>query len=205
MEDQNLITAFDTLHTTNRLQILKILFSRLPETIRPYLAVYIKIKELNCTINLYAPQMNHNIPQNFSFDFVRELFKPDDEHLGFLCKSALPYCTPSEKDFIQNIIHMISTYQSYQNIMEMMKLLDLDGLQHTQKTGQPDQNTNSFDQLFQMLGGGMSAEQKNIFDMFAANIGTDENNPIKESADSENNNHFKEETPNDPKSGMDAG
>lgn len=109
---QEKIVAFDTLFTTNQIQILKILLSYMDPAHQKHMAVYIKFLELQYTLSFFReyPASRRVVPSEETMDVTN------------LCAEILPFCSPSEQEMLQN---MRNTYQSFQNMQEMMQMVQM--------------------------------------------------------------------------------
>ncbi|MCM1569556.1 MAG: hypothetical protein NC081_08930 [Roseburia sp.] len=115
MEEKELhkITAFDTLFTTNQIQILKILLTYLAPSSRKGLAIYIKLLELRYTIAFFDKHPHADI-----------LHAPDADNSDKfqIFDEILPLCSPSEQEKLQK---MRSMYQNFENMQEMMQIVQM--------------------------------------------------------------------------------
>ncbi len=119
------VTAFDTLFTTNRIQMFKVILPYLPSAFQKTLAMYIKLSELLYTVSLFQqyPQMqfvktlgNHsgNTPGNFFTD--ADSFAP-------ICDELLPYLSSQERERMQQMKNMMQNFKNMQDMMEMMQMM----------------------------------------------------------------------------------
>ena len=104
MEEQNskTINAFDSLFTTNRIQMLKILLPRLAPEQQSGFAVYIKLLELQYTLSLLRKPPGTRLMGNgkqLSADF----FQGDNTDTLELLDEMLPFSGPKERARIENI------------------------------------------------------------------------------------------------------
>lgn len=109
---QEKIIAFDTLFTTNQIQMLKILLTYLEPSQQKSIAVYIKFMELQYTISFFNkhPSSSARFPKEESFNAAR------------LCDEVLPFCSPSEQE---KLIGMKNMYQNFENMQEMMQMIQM--------------------------------------------------------------------------------
>jgi len=109
---QEKIVAFDTLFTTNQIQILKILLSYVEPAKQKHIAVYIKFLELQYTLRFF--QQHPYSPLQF----------PNEEKMNAekLCDEILPFCSPSQQEMLNNMKNM---YQNFQNMQEMMQMVEM--------------------------------------------------------------------------------
>lgn len=116
MEDKSSdkILAFDTLFTTNSIQMLKVLITYLAPSVQKNFAVYIKLMELQYTISFF--QMHPNafvcgLPQEKTFGAAK------------LCDELLPLCESSQKDKINQFKNLFQTFENMQEMMEMLQMM----------------------------------------------------------------------------------
>ncbi|MDE7252321.1 MAG: hypothetical protein K2O32_05185 [Acetatifactor sp.] len=109
------VTAFDTLFTTNHIQMLKLLLSYLEPSVQGKMAVYIKFMELQYTLNFFQ---NHPFA---SMPVSSGLSRPCGG-ISELLDEMLPFCTGQEKDNMQNLKNMM---QNLDNMQEMMQILEM--------------------------------------------------------------------------------
>lgn len=124
MEEQNTktITAFDSLFTTNRIQMLKILLPRLAPEQQGAFAVYIKLLELQYTLSFLHRHSGARLMGNgrqLSADF----FQGDNADTLELLEEMLPFSGPQERARIENIKNMIANLKRMQEMMEMIQML----------------------------------------------------------------------------------
>lgn len=174
--EQNKITAFDTLFSTNHIQMLKIILSYTDNQMQKSLAVYIKFLELNYTIDFYKRNpypLCGCTKQETSFD----IFK--------MCGELLPYCTEKEKkqiEQIRNIFQSMEMYKEMSKTMEIMKdfmpdmgnmfQTDYDTNQKNDSSHESNQGSGNFD-MMNMLMNMLSPEQKEMFEMLGGDTHAD--------------------------------
>ncbi len=174
--EQNKITAFDTLFSTNHIQMLKIILSYTDNQMQKSLAVYIKFLELNYTIDFYKRTpypLCGCIKQETSFD----IFK--------MCDELFPYCTETEKkqiEQIRNIFQSMEMYKEMSKTMEIMKDFmpdmgnmfqsDYDTNQKNDSPHESDQGSGNFD-MMNMLMNMLSPKQKEMFEMLGGDTHAD--------------------------------
>nr|WP_318683160.1 hypothetical protein [uncultured Acetatifactor sp.] len=111
---QDKVMAFDTLFTTNHLQMLKVLTSYLDPAAQKSMAVYIKWMELQYTLSFFRKYPGASLaglPREDKFDGSR------------LCDEMLPYCVPREKEQLQSMKNMFQNLAGMQEMMEMMQMM----------------------------------------------------------------------------------
>ena len=139
MEEQNskTITAFDSLFTTNRIQMLKILLPRLAPEQQNGFAVYIKLLELQYTLSFLRRHPGMRLMgggKQLSADF----FQGDNSGTFELLDEMLPFSGPEERSrMIQMIQELFPEGMGGDNPMDMF-------------AGMSDSGLSS---IFQMFGG----------------------------------------------------
>ena len=123
MEEQNskTITAFDSLFTTNRIQMLKILLPRLAPEHQNGFAVYIKLLELQYTLSFLRRHPGMRLMgggKQLSADF----FQGDNSDTFELLDEMLPFSGPQERARIENIKNIIANLKKMQEMMEMIQM-----------------------------------------------------------------------------------
>ncbi len=116
------ITAFDSLFTTNRIQLLKILLPRLAPRQQSCFAVYIKLLELQYTLSFLRSHPGMRLMgdgRQLSADF----FQGDNAETMDLLDEMLPFSGPEERSKIENIRNMIANFKRMQEMMEMIQML----------------------------------------------------------------------------------
>jgi hypothetical protein len=109
------VMAFDALFTTNHIQMLKLLLSYLDPSAQGHLAVCIKLLELQYTLNLFQRHPSASIPP------CPELTRPRGG-IAELLEEMQPFCSPNEKEKLQNFKNM---YHNFENMQEMMQILEM--------------------------------------------------------------------------------
>jgi len=137
---QDKVIAFDTLFTTNHIQVLKILLTYIPVSQQSTLAVYIKFLELQYTISFY---------RNHPACTVSLLPCEEAINASKLCEELFPLCNKAEQE---QLAQMKSMYQNLENVQEMMKTMEM------MKSMFPE-GENPF-------GGNSDMDISQIFDMF---------------------------------------
>lgn len=110
---QDKVIAFDTLFTTNHIQILKILLSYIEPSRQKTIAVLIKFLELQYTISFFQMHPASTLPK-FPTENAFDASK--------LCDEILPLCSHSEQEQINNMKNM---YHNVQNMQEMMQMVQM--------------------------------------------------------------------------------
>lgn len=117
----SLITAFDSMFTTNRIQMLKVLLSWLPPAQQGSFAIYIKFLELQYTFTLLRrhPETRLTGSRQLSADF----FSGDNTDTIELLDELLPFSSPSERPKIEGMKNMLQSMSKMKEMMEMMEML----------------------------------------------------------------------------------
>ena len=150
-KDSDCVLAFDTLFTTNSIQVLKILLPCIPVRMQQFLAVFIKYLELQYTMQYfkthtgsYGGRQMENQVQDFSSIFPK----------------IQGYLSPSERTHIEQIFNMLQTFQTIQEMKPMLDALN----SFSGTNGGTDTNGNPMDFLKTML----TPEQQSMFEMFSS-------------------------------------
>lgn len=146
------VLAFDTLHTTNHIQILKILLPYLDSGMHKHIAIYIKYLELQYTLEFYNRKSN-------SIFYEPEAKKETD--FSKLMSDMQCYCSESEKQTISHIGEMMQAMKTFQDMQDVMQMMG--GFENM---GGSDGS--GFD-ISQMMQGMLSPEQMAMFEMFKNN------------------------------------
>lgn len=180
---QNKVIAFDTLFSTNHIQMLKVILPYMDNQTQKSMAVYIKFLELSYTIEFYK---KHPYPV---CGCMQKEAAPD---MYEMCSELLPYCTESEKQQLEQLRNMFKTMEMYKEMsqtMDMMKdvfpemgnLFPASSEENTSggeasssgdtsskkenTSGSPFGNMDIMGMLMNML----TPEQKEMFDLFGGN------------------------------------
>ena len=159
--DHSKVAAFDTLFSTNHIQMLKVILPYMDNQTQKSMAVYIKFLELNYTIEFYKKN-----PYPLSGCMEKEA-SPDIQKM---CTELLPYCTDEERkkiEQIRNILQSMEMYKEMSRTMEMMKEFMPD---MTSDAGNSEQTQGDGFDMMGMLMNMLSPEQKQMFDMFGGNM-----------------------------------
>lgn len=133
------ITAFDTLYTTNHMQMLKIIFPYLQPDMQSHIAVYIKLNELFITLQFSKEYTSHS-------PFCH---KKKDMDFSALTQELSPFLSNEEKDMLQKLSEMKDTMENFQQMSQMMQMMD--GMSDSPES---------------VLQGFLSEEQMSMFKMF---------------------------------------
>lgn len=144
------VAAFDTLFTTNHIQILKILLTYMDPSRQKTMAVYIKFMELQYTIAFYQRHSSA----------LPHLPREDNMNISKLCDELFPLCDHVEQEKLQQ---MKSMYQNYENMQEMMQMVQM--MKDLFPEGENPLGGDS-SALFSGLSGSSGMDMSQIFEMF---------------------------------------
>ena len=159
--DQNKVAAFDTLFSTNHIQMLKVILPYMDNQTQKSMAVYIKFLELNYTIEFYKKN---------PYPLCGCMEKESSPDIRKMCTELLPYCTDEEKKKIEQIRSLLQGMEMYKEMSKTMEMMKDFMPDMTSSTGNSDQSEgNGFD-MMGMLMNMLSPEQKQMFEMFGGNM-----------------------------------
>lgn len=151
------ITAFDSLFTTNRIQMLKILLPWLAPGQQGGFAVYIKLLELQYTLTFLRRHSDTRLLGNgkqLSADF----FQGDNDDTLKLLDELIPFSSQEDRTKIENMKNMMANFKRMQEMMDMIKMMQElfpEGMNMDNPmdmfSGMSDSGLSS---LFQMFGAG---------------------------------------------------
>ena len=142
-QETDCITAFDTLYTTNHLQMLKILLPYIQPDMQSHIAVYIKLNELLVTLHFSRECSSRSCVCQHSKDF----------HLSDLVNDLSPFLSKEEKDMLKKISEMQDMMENLGQISQMMQMM-------VGVDGTPDSILQNF----------LSEEQMSMFKMFQEDL-----------------------------------
>ena len=102
------ITAFDTLYTSNQLQMLKIVLPYMQETMQRFIAIYIKLNELMIA---------------FHFSSGSYPVKRETDMTGML-RYLSPYLSDSEKEMVNQFSSMQENMEQFKQMSQMMRMMN---------------------------------------------------------------------------------
>lgn len=111
--DSDPITAFDTLYTSNQMQMLKVILPYMRQEMQQMIAIYIKFNELI-------------IAFRFSKGAGSSCFtKPKREFdLSCLLKDLSPFMSDSEKEMANQFASMQENMEQFKQMSEMMQMMN---------------------------------------------------------------------------------
>ena len=144
MENNNLdsITAFDTLYTTNHLQMMKILLPHLQEDMQSHIAVYIKLNEFLFALQFSKESRLHPSPSPKKVVDIQEI----------ICEIS-QYMNGNEKEMLKKLADMKDNMEKFQQISQMMQMME-----------------GASDSPESILQGFLSEEQMAMFNMFQEDL-----------------------------------
>jgi len=142
-QETDCITAFDTLYTTNQLQMLKILLPYMQPDMQSYIAVYIKLNELLVTLHFSRECSSHSPVSHLKKDL----------NLSVLICELSPFLNKEEKDMMLKISEMKETMENFQQISQLMQMME-------GQDSSPDSILSNF----------LSEEQISMFKMFQEDL-----------------------------------
>ena len=117
-----LIAAFDSLYTTNKIQMLKILLNRLSPASQGNFAVYIKFLELQYTMQFTRTHSCVKIPGQGK-PLSINLLSGDNADTLELLDELIPYSSTDERKKIENIKNLLLNINRMKEMMEMMQMM----------------------------------------------------------------------------------
>lgn len=151
------IAAFDSLFTSNRIQMLKILLPWLAPSQQSGFAVYIKLLELQYTFSFLRRHSDVRLLGNRS-GLSSDFFQGDSAGTIALLDELLPFSGPQERARIDGMKNMMANLKKMQEMMEMMQMVQEmfpegagGGNPMDMFSGMSDMDLSS---LFQMFGNG---------------------------------------------------
>lgn len=124
MEEQGskTITAFDSLFTTNKIQMLKILLPRLIPEQQGGFAIYIKLLELQYTLTFLRRHPGMQLFGNAK-RLSANFFQEDNADTMELLDELLPFSGPEERLKIQNMKNMMENFRKMKDMMDMIQMM----------------------------------------------------------------------------------
>lgn len=173
-EDASNVMTFDALYTTNQMQKLKVLLPYLEPSMQKHLAVYIKYRELQYTMDYVK---RHSVTLCGCGLSPHE--KPD---LKELCRQLRRYSTPEEirqLEQIENVLQTMETMQEMSQTMNAMREIfpdmNMDSIFENPLSGaaqngdfvdDSESSTSTASPMMDMLMNMMTPEQREMYEMF---------------------------------------
>lgn len=121
-KEPDAIAAFDSLFTTNRIQMLKVLLPRLSPEAQGNFAVYIKFLELQYTMGFLQRHPSISLTGSGK-QLSGSLFQGDNADTIELLDELLPFSGPEERTKLEGMRNMLQNMGKMQEMMEMMQML----------------------------------------------------------------------------------
>lgn len=108
------VIAFDTLFTTNHIQMMKVLMNYVEPSRQKTMAVYIKFLELQYTLSFFKKHPHSSLSQH-----------PKDSSFSTttLLDELLPFCTSDQQEQFRQIKNMMDTFENMQGMMETIQMM----------------------------------------------------------------------------------
>ena len=135
------VTAFDTLYTSNQMQMLKIVLPFMQEKMQRFIAIYIKLTELMITLR-FASTLNDS-----------SCFTKKESDMTTMLKYLSPYLSDSEKEMMNQFSSMQENMEQFKQMSAMMQMMNDMG-----------------DSPESVLEGFLSEEQMAMFKMFGEDL-----------------------------------
>nr|MBQ8251786.1 hypothetical protein [Lachnospiraceae bacterium] len=154
MESNDAILTFDTLYTTNEIQILKLALPLLSPSLRPYIALLIKGKEMKyCMEQLPKARMEH---------IALEL-----DYLDVFLDSALPYCNDRQRSVFLQFKQLKHSLDMFEKMKGMMSMFD-------------EESFSDFGTLFESFGQGSSSSSVSPEDFLRSTMSEEQTHMFEE-------------------------
>lgn len=163
MKPNDAILTFDTLYTTNEIQILKLAIPLLSPSLRPYAALLIKGKELKYCMDLLPKGKIENAKLEFSY-------------LDTFLEHAMPYCNDEQKEFfgqIKSLRHNLEMFEKMKGMMSLFSEDNASDLGMLFQTFSHSQSMSSSSPMNDLLSNVMSDEQSKMFEKFKKQFETE--------------------------------
>lgn len=135
------VTAFDTLYTSNQMQMLKIVLPFMQEQIQRFVAIYIKFNELLITLRFAKSSSEFSC------------FTKKEPDMITMIKYLSPYLSDSDKEMMNQFSSMQENMEQFKQMSAMMQMMKDMG-------GSPED----------ALQGFLSEEQMAMFKMFGEDL-----------------------------------
>lgn len=155
-QETDKINAFDSLYTTNQIQLFKVLLSYMNPSVQKDLVIYIKLMELQYTITFF---------RDHPFAAFLEASQVGNADQNALFDEIIPFCDMSQRSKILQIKNMMQSMEQMKemmDVMDMMKEMFPEGMGGSGEIGAGSGDKGSsgpggldLSQLFGMMGGNM--------------------------------------------------
>ena len=106
------VTAFDTLYTSNQMQMLKIVLPFMQEKMQRFIAIYIKLNELMITLRFSNSLCNSSC------------FKKKETDITSMLKYLSPYLSDSDKEMMNQFSSMQENMEQFKQMSAMMQMMN---------------------------------------------------------------------------------
>ncbi len=127
MEYNDTILTFDTLYTTNEIQLLKLALPLLSVQLQPIAATLIKMRELEYCLS----RLPHTKIQDFSIAVDR---------LDAFFDSAMPFCNPQQKKIFSQLRQMKRSMNMMEKMQTILQMLPPDAMPFGESSTDTDPN-----------------------------------------------------------------
>lgn len=145
-KENDSILLFDTLFTTNHLQIFKTILPYLEPAMQKQMAVYIKYAEFQYTISYYKGR--HTQLSGCSGFEKKEL------DYNEIYNTVKGYCTHDERQKVEKILNLVNSLHNAKEMMSMMEVM--------KEMSSDSEGSDPMD----MVRGMLTPEQQTMFEMF---------------------------------------
>ncbi|MCI6811738.1 MAG: hypothetical protein MSS92_10640 [Lachnospiraceae bacterium] len=160
------IIAFDTLYTTNHMQMLKLLFPYLDIESRHKLAMFIKWQELLYTMNF--TRQYSGLCRKTNYPGKKEL------DISALLPLLSPYCSEQEKNMLSQFSQMQNMMQTYKDMAQYLpmiqEIMGAFSVGENNSCGEGSSHSGNggagINSMMDMLKNVMTPEQQNMFSLF---------------------------------------
>ena len=108
------ITAFDTLYTSNQLQMLKVILPYMQSEMQQLLAIYIKLNEL---------MIAFHFSKNARTGFIHPTSEKKEFDIFCLLKDISPFLSDTEKEMANQFANMQENMEQFKQMSQMMSLM----------------------------------------------------------------------------------
>ena len=170
MEYNDTILTFDTLYTTNEIQLLKLALPLLSVQLQPVAATLIKMRELEYCLS----RLPHTKIQDFSIAIDR---------LDTFFDSAMPFCNQQQKKLFSQLRRMKQSMKMMEKMQTILQMLPPDAMPFSENgnTADPDALSHMFEIFSAMQHMSGTASDSGSVDPAMSGQHTSDNNSAMES------------------------
>ncbi len=107
------IAAFDTLYTSNQMQMLKVILPYMQIEMQQFIAIYIKLNELLITLHF-----SRNAKKDSGSNSTKEF------NMTTVFNSISPYLSDSEKEMMSQFAQMQENMENMKQMSQMMQMMN---------------------------------------------------------------------------------